>query len=294
MTTDTETSPEVESELESGQAVATGIPSRAELVAEFGDSDLSIQSLFKFCFVPSGRLSLLKELTVDEEWGDNSFVLLKYLAVHIYEAIVQGRYVWNGEQMLMSAGSLCTPQGTPIYLGLVRNSAPQENPWVINWVGERPASASLPQPPDLGEWPALDPRGEVVVAIDLTDTSRQLKIPGTEDLSPISQSCLIAGAVHWSLQRGLAVRQVHGGGRGYFVPLYLNTREDLTLAPDLAAPVVAQGNRLVVRTVLEPHVCYSPSRAAVERWEQLPPWLLEAWHEVTTDQDEEEDGGEEE
>jgi hypothetical protein len=50
----------------------------------------------------------------------------------------------------------------------------------------------------------------------------------------------------------------------------------------------------VVRTVLEPHVCYSPSRAAVERWEQLPPWLLEAWHEVTTDQDEEEDGGEEE
>jgi hypothetical protein len=42
-----------------------------------------------------------------------------------------------------------------------------------------------------------------------------------------------------------------------------------------------QSNRLVVRTLLDPHVAYSPARAVVERWEQLPSWLLDAWDEAT-------------
>ena len=61
-----------------------------ELLADFGEEYLSIQSLFQFCFVPGGRLNLLKELTLEEEWGINNFVLLKYLAVHIRLAIEQG------------------------------------------------------------------------------------------------------------------------------------------------------------------------------------------------------------
>jgi len=32
-------------------------PSPEELVREFGDEYLSIQSLFRFCFVPGGRLT---------------------------------------------------------------------------------------------------------------------------------------------------------------------------------------------------------------------------------------------
>jgi hypothetical protein len=36
-----------------------------------------------------------------------------------------------------------------------------------------------------------------------------------------------------------------------------------------------------VRTLLEPHVAYSPARAVVERWEQLPAWLLDAWDTAT-------------
>src|SRR5262249_5562161 len=47
-------------------------PTRDQLLADFGDEYLSIQSLFQFCFVPGGRLSLQKELTPVEEWGMNN------------------------------------------------------------------------------------------------------------------------------------------------------------------------------------------------------------------------------
>jgi hypothetical protein len=256
-------------------------PSREQLLTDFGDEYLSIQSLFQFCFVPGGRLSLLKELTPLEEWGVNNFVLLKYLAVHIRLAIEQGRYMWNGDQIVLTAGRLFSTKGVPLYIGLVRNSTPDENPWVLNWVGERPSTAELPEPADLGEWPALDVRNEVVIACDLSSDERRSKLGALADTTPVVQNSAIAGAVHWSLHRGLAVRQIHGGGRGYFVPVYLSSRDDLTVAPELVAPIQVQSNRLVVRTLLDPHVAYSPARAVVERWEQIPSWLLDAWDQAT-------------
>ena len=256
-------------------------PTREQLLADFGDEYLSIQSLFQFCFVPGGRLSLLKELAPEEEWGMNNFVLLKYLAVHIRLSIEQGRYVWNGDQIVLTAGRLFSTKGVPLYLGLVRNSTPDENPWVLNWVGERPSTAELPEPADLGDWPALDARNEVVIACDLAADARRSKLGALAETPLVVQSSAIAGAVHWSLHRNLAVRQIHGGGRGYFVPVYLSSRDDLTVSPELVAPVQVQSNRLVVRTLLEPHVAYSPARAVVERWEQLPSWLLDAWDQAT-------------
>ncbi len=260
-------------------------PTREQLLADFGDEYLSIQSLFQFCFVPGGRLSLLKELTPVEEWGMNNFVLLKYLAVHIRLAVEQGRYVWNGDQVVLTAGRLFSTKGVPLYIGLVRNSTPDENPWVLNWVGERPSTAELPEPADLGEWPALDARNEVVIACDLASDERRAKLGALSEASTVVQSSAIAGAVHWSLHRNLAVRQIHGGGRGYFVPVYLASRDDLTVAPELVAPIQVQSNRLVVRTLLDPHVAYSPARAVVERWEQLPSWLLDAWDQATEGND---------
>jgi hypothetical protein len=258
-------------------------PTRDQLLADFGDEYLSIQSLFQFCFVPGGRLSLLKELTPLEEWGVNNFVLLKYLAVHIRLSIEQGSFVWNSDQIVLTAGRLFSTKGVPLYVGLVRNSTPDENPWVLNWVGERPSTAELPEPADLGDWPVLDPRNEVVIACDLGSEERRAKLGPLADSSQVIQSSAIAGAVHWSLHRSLAVRQIHGGGRGYFVPVYLSNRDDLTVAPELVAPVQVQSNRLVVRTLLDPHVAYSPARAVVERWEQLPSWLLDAWDQATED-----------
>jgi hypothetical protein len=256
-------------------------PTREQLLADFGDEYLSIQSLFQFCFVPGGRLSLLKELTPVEEWGINNFVLLKYLAVHIRLSIEQGRYVWNGDQIVVTAGRLFSTKGVPLYVGLVRNSTPDENPWVLNWVGERPSTAELPEPAELGEWPTLDARNEVVIACDFASEERRAKLGPLADVPLVVQTAAVAGAVHWSLHRGLAVRQIHGGGRGYFVPVYLSSREDLTVAPELVAPVQVQSNRLVVRTLLEPHVAYSPARAVVERWEQIQSWLLDAWDQAT-------------
>ena len=252
-------------------------PEREELLEQYGSDDLTIQSLFQFCFVPPGRLGLLKELALDEDWGDKEYVLLRYLAVYVRLALEQGRYVWNDEQIVMAAGRLSTANGAPLYLGMVRNASPDANPWVMNWVGERPSTAELPGPADLGEWPALDPGSEVLVAADLTDPERRVKLPGMEGLPPVTQIAAVTGAAHWALHRGLAVRQIHSGGRGYFLPIYLRDRDDLTMAPDLAVPVVPQGDRLIVRTVLEPHAVYAPARCVVERGDQLPAWLLESW-----------------
>jgi len=256
-------------------------PSQAELEKDFGDEYLSIQSLFQFCFVPGGRLSLLKERAPEEEWGQNNFVLLKYLAVYIRVAIEQGCYIWNGDQIVLTAGRLSTANSVPLYLGLVKNANPDENPWVLNWVGERPSCTELPEPPDLGVWPVLEPTAEIVIACDFASDERRFQLNGLEGASPIAQSSAVAGAVHWALHRKLAVAQIHGGGRGYFVPLYLSSRDDLTAAPDLVAPLLVQDGRVVVRTLLDPHVAYSPARACVERWEQLPAWLLDAWDAAT-------------
>ena len=256
-------------------------PTREELLADFGDELFSIQSLFQFCYVPGGRITHLEERAAEEEWGTNHFVLFKYLAVHVRLAIEQGRYVWNGDQIVLAAGRLANADGIPLYLGLIRNSQPEENPWVLNWVGERPNTSELPVPPDLGEWPELDPRAEVVVACDLASEERRIHLPGLDGAPATARYAAVAGAVSWSLHRGLAVRQLHGSGRGFFVPVHLRGREDLTAAPDLAAPVLVQGDRLVVRTLLEPGTAYAPARGVVERWDQLPAWLLDAWDRLT-------------
>jgi hypothetical protein len=264
-------------------ALLASRPTREELLADFGDEYLSINSLFRFCFVPGGRLGLLRELAVEEDWGLKEFVLLKYLAVHLRLSLEQGRYVWNGDQIVLSAGRLTTPLCVPLYVGIVRNQTPGENPWVMNWVGERPSSPDLPEPAELGAWPALDPGAEVVIACDLEDEERRARLPVLAGAPPVTRIAALAGAVTWSLQRGLAVRQIHGGGRGFFVPVYLKSREDLTAAPDLVVPIATQGTRLVARTLLEPHIAYAPARAVVERSEQLPSWLLDAWDAAVED-----------
>ena len=260
----------------SGASPAT----REELLAAFGDEYLSIQSLFSLCFVPGGRLSALKDLLPPEPFGSSDFVLLKYLAVHLRVAVEQGRYTWNGEQVVLAAGRLASTAGRPLYVGLSPNRTPGEQPWVLNWVGERP-SCEPPPSADLGPIPELDPGAEVVVGCELADA-------GVEALAAAPEAtriAAVAGAVHFALHRGLAVRQIHGGGRGWLVPLHLRDRSDLAAAPDRVAAVVGQEGRVLVRALLDPPVAYPAARAVVERREQLPAWVVAAWDGASPDAD---------
>lgn len=254
------------------QPLIAGAPqsARIQLLAAFGPDYLSIESLFDFCFIPWDRLNALKTLGQPEEWGDKGLVLLKYLAIHLRMEIEQGLFAWSKDHLVLRAGQLVTTAGKPICLGLVRNAQPEETPWMLNWVGERPGDVESLKPVDLGAWPALDPRSEVVVACDLTRS----KLGGLADLPVVTQISAIAGSVEWSLRRGLAVRHIHGITRGYFAPVHLTKRDD---APEIVAALQVQSGRVVVRTLPDPRVAYAPARAVVERREELPAWLLDTW-----------------
>lgn len=220
------------------------------------DEFVSIEAL------PPGRLVLIRDLVAPEDWGDGDDVLLRYLAVHVPLAIEQGRYVWDGKRLVMRAGHLSTVEGAATYLGLARADG---NAWALDWAGERPSTVEPLLAPDLGTWPELDPRREVVVALD------QFRSTELAGLPLVAQNAAVAGAVEWSLRRGLAVRQFRGECRGYFVPVHLTSRD---AAPDLVAPVQVQADRLVVRALLEPRVAFPSARVVVERREDLPAWML--------------------
>ncbi|MHC4893872.1 MAG: hypothetical protein ACYTFV_11030 [Planctomycetota bacterium] len=262
------------------------LPTQAELLQAFGDGDLSLQALFRFAFFPAGRLQHLRELLPDEPWGENHFALLRYLAVHVRLAIEQARYEWNAQQLIVAAGRLSTADGLPIYLGFVPNSsAQQENPWVLNWVGERPSCAAPPEPAATGEWTPIDPGAEICVGVDLTANDGRCALGPLESVAPELRQPLVIGAVHWAVRRGLAERQLYHDARGHLVPLFLTQRADLSIPPDLVAPVTTHGERLLVRAVIEPQTAYPSARAAVDRWESLPDWLAVAWEDAVSERE---------
>ena len=120
-------------------------------------------------------------------------------------------------------------------------------------------------PADLGLWPELDTRLEVVVARD------QFHAPALAGLPLVVQSAAIVGAVEWSLRRGLAVRQLRDASPGYFVPVHFTDRAG---APELVAPIQIQAERLLVRWLVEPRAAYATARTVVVRRDELPGWLL--------------------
>jgi len=205
----------------------------------------------------------LRQAAAPEDWGDDDHVLRHYLAVHLPLAMEQGRYVWIGEQLVTRAGSLVTETGAPVYVGLART----DERWVIGWAGPRPSSVEPFPGPDLGVWPELDRRSEVVVAMD--------RFPGPvlDGLPLITQNLIVAGALDWSVRRGLGVRQLRGESRGYFAPVHLTSREG---PPEFAAPIQVQADRVVVRTLIEPRVAYPAARAVAGSRGELPAWLQES------------------
>jgi len=105
------------------------------------------------------------------------------------------------------------------------------------------------------------------------------RVPFLNQTPRVAQMCAVSGAIQWSINRGLQLPYWYFGRMSYLLPLYLQSREDITRAPDLIAPIQVNPESLVVRTVLLPHMPYANARVAVRRHDQLPHWMLDAWNE---------------
>jgi len=240
-------------------ASSTARPSRAQILEAFEGEPLSTEALLRFCALPADLRARIKDQVAPEPWGEGDAVLLQYLAVHLRMAIAQGQYVWDGGLLVMRAGHLVTPEGEPVYLGIGAGE--------LAWAGRRPGTVEPLQAADLGPWLALDARLDVAIGFDRFHSEALAGLP------LVTQGAAVAGAVLWSLRRGLAVRRLRGESRGYLAPVHLTDRD---AAPEHAASVAVQSGRLLVRGLVEPGLAYATARAVVER-RDMPAWLLDAW-----------------
>jgi len=232
-------------------------PTRAQLLEAFEGEPLSTEALLRFCALPADRLALIKDLAEPEPWGEGDSALLQYLAVHLPMAIAQGQYAWDGGMLVMRAGHMVTSDGEPVYLGIAAGE--------LAWAGRRPGAVKPLQPADLGPWPVLDARLDVAIGFDRFHSGALAGLP------LVGQGAAVAGAVLWSLRRGLAVRRLRGESRGYLAPVHLTDRK---AAPEHVASIAVQSDRLLVRGLVEPSLAYAAARAVVERRDSLPEWLL--------------------
>ncbi len=238
----------------------------AEVVSRFQD----------FAAVPGQKLEDLAHHALPEDWGRDLYVLRKYLAVHVRWAIAQGRFTMSDNQFYVSAGFLQTRYGTPIYLAFERN-AYGDPPWYLRAATPNMAAAELPVPAEIPQ-PSPIPKGaEIVMAHDHILGENGDRVSFLQSTPLVAQICAAAGAIQWSINRGLQLPHWYFGRMNYVVPVYLQSREDITQMPDLVAPVQVNPNSLLVRTVLVPHMPYANCRVAVERQDRLPPWLLDTW-----------------
>ena len=229
----------------------------------FDGERFSVEALRAFCTLPPGQVGALKDLALHEDWGPEDVALLCHLALHVPLAVEQGRFALDGKQMVLRAGHLATPAGAPLYLGLAR---PHGNLWALEWSRTQPSKIVALTPASLGAWPALDAALDVVVAMDHVRELEGLPLPMAQ--------AAIAGAVRWSMHRELAVRTLRGDNRGYALPVHLRDRDG---GPDLVAATEVQDERLLVRALMRPRAAYPAARAVVQRRDELPLWLRDAW-----------------
>ena len=249
------------------------------LLSQLGNpyTNAVVERLRRFVYISPNWLSQLASMALSEQWGQRNFVLEKYLAVHIPWSLEQGRYTSSNNQLYITAGHLQTRYGTPIYMVLEQNQKGPQPPWYVSHVGSQVSAPELPVSPDIPPNSAVPLGLEIVMVHDHILGEHANRVPFLSQTPPVAQMCAVAGAIQWSLNRGLQLPYWYFGKMNYLVPLYLQSREDITQAPDLIAPIQVNPNSLLVRTVLEPHMPYANARVAVRRHDQLPAWLLSAW-----------------
>lgn len=232
----------------------------------------------RLAFVHNSNLSNIAAAALNEAWGSNLYALEKYLAVQVAWSIEQRTYTDSDNQIYVSAGHLQTRYGTPLFLIFERNSRPSMQPLICVGSGSDIRASRLPTPPEIPTVPEITPGSEIVMLHDHILNENSGRVPFLGRTPPVAQMCAISGAIQWSLNRGLQIPYYYFGNMNFLAPLYLQSRENITQAPDLIAPVQVNPSKLVVRTVLLPHMPYANARVAVERHDQLPAWMLDAWN----------------
>ncbi len=248
------------------------------LISQLGDglTNRVIERLHQFAFMTPAVIEKLANDALTEEWGNNRFALEKYLAVHIPWSIEQSKYTCSQNQFYVTAGHLQTRYGTPLYLVFEQNSQ-EDQPWRLVTAGSNISAPDLPSAPDI-PIPEEIPMGkEIVMMHDHILGDRAERVPFLADTPSVAQMCAVSGAIQWSLNRHLEMQYWYYGRMQYLVPLYLQNRENIALAPDAVAPLQVKSDNMLVRTVLPPAAPYANARVAVERHDQLPPWMLDAW-----------------
>lgn len=124
-----------------------------------------VERLHRFAYIPTGIISQLAKDALTEEWGNNNFVLLKYLAVHVAWSIEQGKVTFGDAQFYLSAGHLQTRYGTPLYLVFEANDH-ASIPWKLVKAGSQINAPALPTPPIIPAPGTWENGAEIVMSHD--------------------------------------------------------------------------------------------------------------------------------
>src|SRR3954453_4771509 len=194
-----------------------------------------VERLRRFAHIPTARLDTLYSRLLHEEWGRNRYALTKYLSVQIAWSIEQQRYTVIESQFYVTAGQLQTRYGTPLYLVFERNeyTGSAQSPYYCAPAGSDIPSRALPVAPEIPGSPELVRGAEIVMAHEHILGANADRVEFLRNTPPVAQICAVCGAIQWSLNGSLQIPYWYYGRMGYVVPLYLRTRENITLAPDL-------------------------------------------------------------
>lgn len=252
-----------------------------QMITELGDprTNQVVQRFQRFAYLPDAVINSLADQALTENWGTNNYVLKKYLSVHVPWAIEQGQYTVSEDQFYVRAGHLQTRYGTPLYLVFEKNNEEHQQPYILRHSGADISAPSLPTEPEIPKPPEIPVGAEIVMLHEHILGDNADRVPFLSGTPFVAQMCAVSGAIQWSLNRGLQLPYWYYGTMNYLVPLYLQSREDITRAPDVIAPIQVTNDSLIVRTVLEPFMPYSNARVSVRRHDQLPHWMLAAWEE---------------
>src|ERR1700737_1968839 len=84
---------------------------KEELLSALGNAFTNqvVDRLRRLAHIPNARLVDLSRAALAENWGNDDYVLEKYLAVHLSWSIERNHYTTNEDQLYVTAGHLQNP-----------------------------------------------------------------------------------------------------------------------------------------------------------------------------------------